>query len=116
MARTSRVTAEQLEKAQKKIQELPVKDTSKTTRDAIAVLTKDIQAALKKGYTLEDIRNILKDMGIPITTSTLKNYMGKKDKKEKIDHDKPKTASPPEEITTQDVQEFVKPDTPDNEL
>lgn len=115
MARTSRVTADQLEKAQKKIQELPVKDTSKTTRDAIAVLTKDIQAALKKGYTLEDIRNLLKDMGIPITTSTLKNYMGKKDKKEKFVHDKLKTVAS-EEITTQDGQEFVKPDTPDNEL
>lgn len=116
MARISRVTAEQLEKAQKKIQELPIKDTSKTTRDAIAILTKDIQSALKRGYTLEDISSLLKDAGILITTSTLKNYMGKKEKKEKPDHDKAKTATSSEEKAIQSEKVFVKPDTPDNEL
>lgn len=115
MARTSRVTNEQLEKARKKLVELPIKDNSKTTRETITTLSKDIQSALKKGYTLDDISRLLKDAGINVSGSTLKSYMCKKIDKNKSE----KTSKDSEDKNLEEIhseKSFVKSDLPDNDL
>lgn len=117
MARTSRVSAEQLENARKKLLDLPVKDTSKTTKETIVTLSRDIQNALKKGYSLEEISNLLKDVGISVTKSTLKSYMANTSSKNKVDLNTDKTSKVnKEKEIRQDEGDFVKPDLPDNEI
>ena len=50
----------------KKLQKLPPKDTGKTREEALEMLAGDFQEALKKGYSLKEIREILGVEGVTL--------------------------------------------------
>lgn len=115
MARKSRITEQQIEIARKKLIDLPLKDTSKSTREAIEFLAKNIQEAVNKGYTLSEISSILQSQGISIQASTLKAYLGRGGNAEKnvlSEKDKQKAIK----IDTPSDKNFVRQDTPIDDL
>ena len=75
MARAQKITSEQIESARKVLQELPVKEVGKSKEDAAALLIKDIQAALKKGYTVREISQRIKQDGTPVSASLIKQCL-----------------------------------------
>lgn len=46
-----------------------------TKSEAVRILSKEISALQKRGYTLQQVGEILKTGGLEITTETLKNYL-----------------------------------------
>jgi hypothetical protein len=69
---------EQVEAIAAKLRDLPAiepppKDLSK--KEAVKILSKEIRALQKRGYTLEQIATSLKGEGLDISTYTLKSYM-----------------------------------------
>lgn len=58
------------------LQDLPEKPKETfSLREAVDQLRSEIQAALAKGYSYEDVAVILTDKGVEISPSTLKNYV-----------------------------------------
>ena len=49
MAVKRKIASEKLEAIQKKLRQLPVKETGKTREEALEFLKQDVQAALRKG-------------------------------------------------------------------
>jgi len=73
-----RYTIEQVEQLAQRLRALPEvekprKDLSK--QEAISMLAKEIIVLQKRGYTLEQISEILCGEGLEITTATLRNYL-----------------------------------------
>lgn len=70
-------TAEQLEAIAAKLRDLPPIEKQKThsKQDAVRVLSKEINALQKRGYTLDQISETLRGEGISIATPTLKSYL-----------------------------------------
>jgi intein-encoded DNA endonuclease-like protein len=75
-------TKEKIEKVKEKLKNLPpIEDTKDLSKqEAIKMLQKDILLLQKRGYSLEKIAEVLKQDGIELSTTTLKNYLqrGKK--------------------------------------
>ena len=69
MATARRYTLEQIEAARKKLRSLPVKEAGKTRGEVAELLVSDIKKAMRQGYTLRDIRDLLADTGVsgPLT-------------------------------------------------
>ena len=63
MATARRYTMEQIEAARKKLRNLPVKEAGKTREEVAEFLVNDIKKAMRQGYTLRDIRDLLADAG-----------------------------------------------------
>jgi hypothetical protein len=77
-ARRAVYTAEQAAAFVKALRELPpVKEDERrfTTREGIQLLSKGIRALERKGYSLDQIGKALRDAGLNIKTSTLKEYL-----------------------------------------
>lgn len=74
MPRPSKIHPEQIDAARKMLRELPVKEGHKTSSEAALLLSKDFRAAFKKGYSAKDISELLKQGGIPISASVVKEY------------------------------------------
>lgn len=51
---------------QNKLQKLPAKETGKTREEALELLAGDFQEALKKGYSVKEIREILGSEGVTL--------------------------------------------------
>lgn len=77
MAKIVKFTQEQLNGISNRLQSLPQKDDSKNKTEAIKTLAKDIDHALKQGYSLNEICGFLKEGGLNITVTTLKAYLQK---------------------------------------
>lgn len=74
--KTSIVSQESVEQAGAFLAELPEKPKENLSlREAVTQLQDQIKAALAKGYSYDDVANILRDRGIDISASTLKNYV-----------------------------------------
>ncbi|NEQ28918.1 MAG: hypothetical protein F6K28_60225 [Microcoleus sp. SIO2G3] len=74
--KTSSVSQKSVEQAGAFLAELPEKPKENLSlREAVAQLQDQIKAALAKGYSYEDVAQILGDRGIDISASTLKNYV-----------------------------------------
>ena len=60
-----------------KLREMPVIEKKKeySRKETIKVLSKDIAALQKKGYSLEQISETLRGEGLDISNSTLKSYL-----------------------------------------
>jgi hypothetical protein len=74
----STYTTEELEKIALKLKELPDIEKSKqkhSKQDAINYLKKEIINLQKRGYSLINIADTLKGVGIDISTPTLRNYL-----------------------------------------
>ncbi len=63
VATARRYTMEQIEAARKKLRSLPVKEAGKTRGEVAEFLVNNIKKAMRQGYTLRDIRNLLAEAG-----------------------------------------------------
>lgn len=77
MATARRYTPEQIEAARKKLRSLPVKETGKTRAQAAEILATDIRRAMRQGYTLREVRDLLADAGVPVPLTKLEALFGK---------------------------------------
>ena len=71
-------TNEKLEAIAAKLKTMPVIEKKKqehSKQDAIKLLSKEIAALQKRGYTLDQIAETLRGEGLEITTPTLKSYL-----------------------------------------
>lgn len=73
-------TVAQVEEIAERLRALPTieprpKDLTKS--DVVKMLAKEIKSLQKRGYSLEQIANSLKGVGLDISTPTLKSYMNK---------------------------------------
>ena len=74
MAVKTKIPMEKIMAVKKKLQKLPVKETGKTREEALEMLAEDFKEALKKGYSVKEIREILSAEGV---TLALKKISGK---------------------------------------
>ena len=74
MAVKTKIPMEKIMAVKKKLQKLPVKETGKTREEALEMLAEDFQEALKKGYSVKEIRETLSAEGV---TLALKKISGK---------------------------------------
>ena len=77
MATARRYTMEQIEAARKKLRSLPVKEAGKTRGEVSEFLFSDIKKAMRQGYTLRDIRDLLADVGVSVPLTRLKALFDK---------------------------------------
>jgi hypothetical protein len=71
-------TSEQLDAIAAKLRGMPAAAKPKqeyTKQAAVGMLTKEINALQKRGYTLAQIAEALRGEGLDIATPTLKNYL-----------------------------------------
>jgi hypothetical protein len=72
MAKNAQITLEQISAVKKRLQKLPVKNAGKNREQAMELLAKDFQKAIKKGYTLKDIQGFLAEEGLTVPAYLLK--------------------------------------------
>lgn len=77
MATARRYTMEQIEAARKKLRSLPVKEAGKTRTEVAEFLVNDIKKAMRQGYTLRDIRDLLAENGVAVPLTKLKTLFDK---------------------------------------
>lgn len=77
MATARRYTMEQIEAARKKLRSLPVKEAGKTRGEVAEFLVNDIKKAMRRGYTLRDIRDLLADAGVSVPLAKLQGLFGR---------------------------------------
>ena len=77
MATARRYTLEQIEAARKKLRSLPVKEAGKTRGEVAEFLVNDIRKAMRQGYTLRDIRDLLADVGVSVPLTKLEALFDK---------------------------------------
>ena len=77
MATARRYTMEQIEAARKKLRSLPVKEAGKTRGEVAEFLVNDIKKAMRQGYTLRDIRDLLAESGVAVPLTRLKALFDK---------------------------------------
>ena len=72
------LTVEQVEQISAKLKELPAVENKKrqvSKQEAIKLLAKDIKAMQARGYTLEQVSELLKQLGVSLATPTLRSYL-----------------------------------------
>lgn len=76
MAAKKEVATEVIEKAKKTLSALPAKEPAKKVLDeALLELKPQIQAALEKGYSREDLVELLGKQGVPVKAYHLKSLL-----------------------------------------
>lgn len=76
MAAKKEVAIEIIEKAKKTLSALPAKERAKKVLDeALLELKPQIQAALEKGYSREDLVELLGKQGVPVKAYHLKSLL-----------------------------------------
>lgn len=96
MATARRYTLEQIEAARKKLRSLPVKEAGKTRAEVAEFLVSDIKKAMRQGYTLRDIRDLLADAGVSVPLTKLKALFDKASGLEPVkERDAAKEDTPP---------------------
>lgn len=84
MATARRYTLEQIEAARKKLRNLPVKEAGKTRGEVAEFMVNDIKKAMRRGYTLRDIRDLLADAGVSVPLARLEGLFEKTPKPELV--------------------------------
>ncbi|AMM18772.1 protein mobC (plasmid) [Burkholderia sp. PAMC 28687] len=75
-----KITPEKIEAIAAKLRELPPIEKPKpefSKQEAVKLLSKEIVAMQKRGYTLLQISEALRDEGLSLSTPTLKTYLQK---------------------------------------
>jgi len=73
-------TLQHVEEMLSKLKAMPELDKSKrrvSKQEAVGLLSGEIQRMQERGYTINDIAEVLHDMGLEITASTLKNCLAR---------------------------------------
>ncbi len=84
MAKARRYTMEQIEAARKKLRSLPMKTIGKTRAEVAELLGKDIRKAVRQGYSLHDIRDLLADAGVSVPLARLEAVFRKDPKPQSV--------------------------------
>ncbi len=110
MATEKKITQEKATELKKELMRLPQKDNARSMRQFIEGMSAEINTALDKGYTLDEIHSLLTRNGISIKINTFKRYFRKKE-----------GILPPKngikkEQTSKISNSFITPDTADDEL
>jgi hypothetical protein len=142
MAVKTKIPLKKIMALKKRLQNLPPKDTGKTREEAMEMLAEVFQSALRKGYSLQELRGITTEEGV---TLALSKISGKKlhDREapvqepgcngvppgspneeqrpgERKNHVQQSTAGVRKNIVNADAKQdhgiTIKPDTPDEEL
>lgn len=71
MAVKTKIPMEKILVIQKRLQKLPARETGKTREEALEILAGDFQEALKKGYSVKEIREILGEEGVTLALSKM---------------------------------------------
>ena len=72
------LTVETVEQISAKLKELPAVENKKrpvSKQEAIKLLARDIKAMQARGYTLEQVSDLLKQLGVSLATPTLRSYL-----------------------------------------
>jgi len=73
-----RYTTEQVEQIAQKLRELPAVEKPRkqlSKQEAVRMLAREIASLQRRGYTLEQISEILRGEGLEITSATLRIYL-----------------------------------------
>lgn len=89
-------TTEQLDAIAAKLRDMPPVEKKKeySKQEAVRMLSKEIAALQRRGYTLDQITETLREEGMSITTPTLKIYL-QRAKRKKANAQSPKEAPQP---------------------
>ena len=79
MATARRYTMEQIETARKKLRSLPVKEAGKTRAEVAEFLVNDIKKAMRQGYSLQEIKDVLAQSGISVSLAKMQEVLAKSD-------------------------------------
>lgn len=118
MAQSATIRPEQISRARKLLQDLPERENRKTRPEAAKLLENDFRKALKKGYSPEDLRSLLKSEGIIIPAYLIKQFhqdAGETPRGEKRAQNREKTAGNTRKRGAVE-KSFIVPDTPDTEI
>lgn len=91
-------TTEQLEAIAAKLREMPPVEKKKqehSKQQAVRILSKEIAALQKRGYTLDQISETLRGEGLSIATPTLKSYLQRAKPTKKATAQAPGDTPPP---------------------
>ena len=91
-------TTEQLEAIAAKLREMPPVENKKqehSKQEAVRILSKEIAALQKRGYTLDQISETLRGEGLSIATPTLKSYLQRAKPAKKAPAQAPGDTPPP---------------------
>ena len=130
MRRTERkYSEEQIAALKKRLAALEEKDSGKTREEVVKDLEKSFRAAMRKDYSLKEISELCLQEEVFIPAGVLKKYLSKssektipakRKKKEETQQEAPKEAEKPavmeDEKKPRATFNFVKSDTPDDEL
>ena len=72
MAKAKRYTMEEIQAAQKMLRGLAVKKSGKTRAETVEVLAADIRKAVRQGYSLKDVQEMLSKAGIAAPLARMK--------------------------------------------
>ncbi|WP_288957028.1 hypothetical protein [uncultured Desulfovibrio sp.] len=72
MAKAKRYMMEQIEGARKKLRCLSAKKVGKTRTEAAGLLAGDIRKAVQQGYSLQEIKDVLVQSGIPVSLARMR--------------------------------------------
>ena len=124
MASKAKLRPEQIERARKLLNDLPVKDDGKTRQEAAELLEKDFRKVLGRGYTPRELSAMLKNAGIIIPAYLVERFLKPenaalltKPAAKPAAKPAPKPATEKEAMQTVPSGQFIiTPDTPDDEL
>ena len=71
MAVKTKIPLEKIMALKKRLQNLPPKDTGKTRDEAMEILAPVFQGALRKGYSLKELRGMTTEEGVTLALSAL---------------------------------------------
>ena len=72
MTRQTSISLKKIEALKKRLQKLPLRDEIKSREEAVEILEPSFQGALKKGYTLKELRALFAEEGVFLPLSLLK--------------------------------------------
>jgi hypothetical protein len=71
MAVKTKIPLEKIMALKKRLHNLPPKDTGKTREEAMEMLAEVFQSALRKGYSLQELRGITTEEGVTLALSKI---------------------------------------------
>lgn len=72
MAKPIRYTDTQIETARKKLRSLAAQNQGHTRAETVGILSADVRKAAQKGYSIQQIREVLAEAGLAISMDRLK--------------------------------------------
>lgn len=116
MAERAKIPLKKIEALKKRLQKLPLKDDVKSREEAVEILEMSFQEALKKGYSLKELRTLFAEEGVALPLSLLKKRTAGKQEHSARTIAAEVAAKTVRRETESPAGFTIKPDTPDEEL